>query len=152
MRSFAFLTALLFSVPAVAQAASDADLYKRCAQCHLPSGVGVPGTFPPLDAQLGKIAASPEGRAYLILVATQGLSGQLKVGSQVYRNIMPAQNLNAADTATVLNYILNRFSSEGLPQDWKPFTEAEVSEVRAAHAGVKAPGLHQLREKALEGK
>jgi mono/diheme cytochrome c family protein len=152
MRSFAFLAALLFSVPVVAQAASDADLYKRCAQCHLPSGAGVPGTFPPLDPHLGKIAASPEGRAYLILVATQGLSGQLKVGNQVYRNIMPAQNLNAADTAAVLNYILNRFSSGGLPQDWKPITEAEVSEARSVHAGAKAPDLHKLREKALEGK
>jgi hypothetical protein len=65
---------------------------------------------------------------------------------------MPAQNLKPADTATLLNYVLTKFASAGLPRQWKQFTEAEVSQVRTEHAAAKPADLHQMRKNALAGK
>lgn len=152
MRMFLFWAGLAAAVPATAQSSDGPTLYKRCSACHLPTGAGVPGTFPPLDAHLGKFAGTPEGRAYLVLVVTRGISGELKVGPKTYRGFMPAQNLKPADTATLLNHLLDKFASAGLPKQWRQFTKAEVSAVRTKHAAAKPADLHQMRKNALAGK
>ena len=38
---------------------SNNSLYTRCAACHLPSGAGVPGIYPPLKGNLNKFFLHP---------------------------------------------------------------------------------------------
>ncbi len=78
----------------------------RCAVCHGAQAAGIPGTFPSLHEQVVGFAKSPQGRDYLIMVATNGLMGELNVAGTRYDNVMPAQsNLSEAEVAAVLNYL-----------------------------------------------
>ena len=47
----------LFAANAISSEPDKAD-YQRCAACHLPTGEGIPGAFPPLKGRVAKIAAS----------------------------------------------------------------------------------------------
>src|SRR5215471_19140641 len=48
---------------------------QSCGVCHQPSGLGVPGAFPPLAGHVAESFAQPNGRAYLVRVVLYGLSG-----------------------------------------------------------------------------
>lgn len=128
----AFAMALGLAAP-VAQAAPP-PAYKACAACHLANGTGVPGAFPPLAGRVAPIAATPGGRRYLVDVMAIGLSGQIAVGSTVYRGFMPRQVLSAADAAAVLNY-LGAETGDPKAAKFRKFTAAEVEELRRASAG-----------------
>ncbi|RME61887.1 MAG: cytochrome c [Alphaproteobacteria bacterium] len=116
---------------AAADDAGDAGsrLFHRCAACHLPTGKGVPGSFPPLGAQVAQAAQSAPGRAYLVLVVSKGLMGPISVSGQSYRGVMPAQSgLSDQDAA-----------------DATPFTAAEVARIRQANAQATARTVHDMR-------
>ncbi len=112
-----------------------ARFYKRCAACHQPDGAGIPGSFPALKTGLAKLAAIPEGRAYLVLVVENGLRGGLTREGQVYNGVMVRQaaGKSAADVADVLNYILDSFYKDVKP---KLFTAKEVAEIIKANGRV----------------
>ncbi|MES2895461.1 MAG: cytochrome c [Pseudomonadota bacterium] len=131
--TLAFAMALGLAAP-VAQAAPP-PAYKACAACHLANGKGVPGAFPPLAGRVAPIAATPGGRRYLVDVMAIGLSGQITVGSTVYRGFMPRQVLSAADAAAVLNYLGTEAGDPKTAAKFKPFTAAEVEQLRKASAG-----------------
>lgn len=103
-----------------------AAVYKRCAACHLPTGAGVPGAYPPLGADVRALAGSSAGRRYLILVVTRGVSGPLIVEGKTYRGVMPAQaGLNDAQVAAVLNHITKGSSASS-------FSAGEIAQQRAS--------------------
>ena len=74
-----------------------------CLQCHLDTGKGVSGVFPPLvesDYLMNNIDLSIRGVKY-------GLSGPIVVNGEEYDGVMQNQGLDNEEIADVMNYILN---------------------------------------------
>lgn len=136
------LAVVLLAAPVAAQTADGAAIYKRCAACHLATGAGVPGAFPPLRSDITALAAKPDGRRYLVLVVTKGVSGPITVEGKPYRGVMPAQaGLNDAQIAAVLNHVLATSAKGGTA---KPFTAAEVAQVKTGAAGMTPAAIGKL--------
>ncbi len=92
-----------------------------CVTCHLASGEGLKGTFPPLaksDYLLNNREASIRGIKY-------GQKGEIIVNGEKYNSFMAPLGLSDDEVADVMNYILN---SWGNTSD-KMVTEKEVSKV-----------------------
>ncbi|MFT9294167.1 MAG: cytochrome c [Acetobacter orientalis] len=78
----------------------------NCAVCHQAGGVGMPGQFPVLKGRIDKIAATPEGKAYLMDVVLNGLHGPIQAGGMSYAGFMPTfKGLSDDDLAAVLSYL-----------------------------------------------
>lgn len=78
-----------------------------CVQCHLTSGKGVSGVFPPLKASdylMKNIENSIAGIKY-------GLRGKIKVNDEIYDGVMVNQGLENEEIADVMNYILNEWGN-----------------------------------------
>ena len=78
-----------------------------CIQCHLNSGEGVSGVFPPLkksDYLLNNIEKSIAGIKF-------GLRGEIIVNDEVYNSVMINQGLDNEEIADVMNYILNEWGN-----------------------------------------
>ena len=100
--------ALAFAAPAVAESA--AQLYTlNCWGCHLPHAEGIAGTVPRLAHSMGYFLNLPEGRAYLVQVPGVANSP-----------------LNDQQIADVLNWMLETFSKNELPKDFRPYTLDDV--------------------------
>lgn len=136
---------LLMALPAAAEAADGPTLYKRCAACHLATGAGVPGAFPSLKVEPAALAAKPDGRRFLVLALTRGLSGPIVVDGKTYRGVMPAQPMKDDEVAAVLNHVLDtiaaadkkvtRFSADevgGIRKGGAALTPRQVAELKAA--------------------
>lgn len=92
------------------QSISDgAEIYQDfCLQCHLDTGEGVSGVFPPLansDYLLNNIDLSIKGIKY-------GLSGPIVVNDEEYDGVMANQGLDNEEIADVMNYILNSWGNK----------------------------------------
>lgn len=135
----------VIAAPAVAAEPDGAKLYARCAACHLPSGAGVPGTYPPLGADFRAKAATPEGRRFLALAVVKGLMGPLTVDGKIYRGVMPAQALDDAEAAVVLNHVGTRIAKAG--PAFRPFSAAEVKAARASGQGLGPAAVAALAGK-----
>jgi mono/diheme cytochrome c family protein len=142
VRGYATALALaLIAPPAVAQPDDGAMLYKRCAACHLANGQGVPGAFPPLQKDVKAFADKPEGRRYLVLVVTRGVSGQIKAEGKLYRGFMPAQaGLADGQIAAILNHVTTPA---------KPFTADEVSQYKASGVSLRPEQVGELNRKLV---
>jgi hypothetical protein len=141
---------LLLAVLWTPLAASEGEpLYTRCAACHLPTGQGVPGAFPPLTERLGAFVSSPTGRSFLVMVVKVGMIGQVRIADTVFQGIMPAQILTDDEIAAVLNYVMTQFNHESLPDGWREFTGREVAETIARHAGATAHEVAELRKRVV---
>ena len=81
----------------------------HCQGCHLADGRATPGLVPALDPTLGRMMRVPEGRAYVVRLP----------------NVAAAQ-IDAADTAALLNWLLAHFAASELPQGFQPITADEV--------------------------
>lgn len=126
-----------------AAAAPDGSaVYGRCAACHTRTGAGVPGAFPPLATDFRNLAAKPEGRRYLALVVTRGVSGPITVDGKPYRGVMPAQALDDAAVAAVLNHVGTAIATSG--PAFRPFTEAEVAGLRASGSALSGADVGRL--------
>lgn len=105
--------ALLLMIAAPARAESPENLYTlNCWGCHRANGEGIPGTAPPLR-DVADFLKVPGGRAYLIEVP--GVS---------------QSSLSDADTALVMNFIIENFSKRKAPANFKPYTAAEIHQAR----------------------
>jgi mono/diheme cytochrome c family protein len=106
--------ALALVAAAGAHAESPQNLYTlNCWGCHRDQGEGIPGTAPPLrDA--ADFLKVPGGRAYLIAVPGVAQS-----------------SLDDADTAEVMNWILENFSKGRMPAHFQPYSAAEIHHSRA---------------------
>lgn len=107
--------AMILAAPMLAHAESAAALYTlNCWGCHSSRAEGIPGTVPRLARSMGYFTRIPEGRAYLVQVPGVANSP-----------------LDDAQTAMVLNWMLETFSRAELAADFKPYTAAEVKKYRA---------------------
>lgn len=149
------MKALLGLVPAMALAAlalpavaapDGATIFARCAACHVKTGAGVPGAYPPLGTDFRGLAAKPAGRRYIALAVLRGLSGPLTVEGKPYRGVMPAQVLDDASAAAVLNHVGAQIAKAG--PAFKPFTAKEVAAHRASGAALSPAEVAKLHEGA----
>jgi cytochrome c553 len=84
-----------------------------CQGCHRADATGTPQTTPTMAGFVAKFLHLPGGREYLVRVpgvATAALSD--------------------ADLAEVVNWSLVRFDAANVPADFKPYTPAEVGQLR----------------------
>ncbi len=95
----------------------------NCLSCHQSDGSGVPNKHPPLGpgSWIGK---DPKE---LVAIMMKGLSGQIEVDGQIYKNHMPSQaKLTDEELADVLTYIRSSFGN-----NFGPVTAALVEKVRS---------------------
>ncbi len=93
-----------------------------CLQCHLTTGAGVSGVFPPIknsDYLMNNIDKSIAGIKF-------GLKGEIVVNDEIYDGVMAKQGLDDEEIADVMNYILNQWGNSYDAQ----ITTQQVSEVQ----------------------
>ena len=85
----------------------------NCAACHQPTGLGVPGAFPPL-AGSEYVQGPPERVAQILL---WGIDGHLEVKGAPYNGAMPAWSaiLDDAQIAAVASYIRSQWGNTQSP-------------------------------------
>lgn len=149
--SFTMSLILLSGVCCAEEATIGSQIYQPCAACHLRTGEGVPGLFPPVNQRLGPLVATASGRDYLIMVINNGLMGPIDVEGVVYQGVMPAQGmrLENKDIAAVLNHLIETFNATSVPPNWKMFTPTEVGRVKKRHPAIRNAELHKLRQQAF---
>jgi mono/diheme cytochrome c family protein len=87
---------------------------QTCIACHQPTGMGLPGAFPPL---VKSDYASGDARRMVAMIL-KGVQGPLTVNGVQYNNIMLPLDLqfpvlkDDAKVADVLNYVRNSFGNE----------------------------------------
>jgi hypothetical protein len=151
MRSLiVLLMAMVICVPAIAEPSADA--FQRCAACHLATGEGIPGAFPPLKNRVANIAATAEGRVYLVAVVNVGLMGSITVDGMPYMGVMPAQGAlyDAQGISDVLNYSVQVIDAENVAAGWLPYTAAEVESLLAAGSASNGQESMKLRNSLME--
>lgn len=112
--------------------AQGATVYQQCQGCHQPTGAGMPGVFPPLAGHVPNILAAKGGRAWIIKVVLNGMSGAVTVDGKTYNGTMiPFKQLSDQQVADVLNHISTQWGNK-FPAGQKPFTPAEVKAQRSA--------------------
>ena len=99
-----------------------------CAACHQPSGLGIPGAFPPLVAS--DFLNADKTRAIGIVMG--GHTGPIKVNGAAFNSTMPALGLSDEQVANALTFVYNHWSNAG-----HEVTPAEVAAVRAQAAPKK---------------
>ena len=124
-RAYLLATALLFVVP-FAHADPKVDYLLHCSGCHMPDGSGLSPVVPTLHYVIGRMLAEPEGRSYIVRVP--GVS---------------QAPINDEKLTEVLNWILTEFSSNTLPENFKPLT---LNEVRRARSQLLADPLKYRSE------
>lgn len=96
------------------------NVYKTyCITCHLPTGKGIPGTFPPL----AKADYLVSNRADAIRAVKKGMEGEITVNGMTYNNTMYSLGLDDQQVADVMNYILNNWDNDA--------AEVTLEEVKA---------------------
>ncbi|MDX1761059.1 MAG: cytochrome c [Christiangramia sp.] len=78
-----------------------------CVTCHLPSGKGIAGTYPPLDGSNWLT----EKREESIRGVKYGMQGPIEVNGEKYDNIMTPMGLSDQEVADALNYVMNSWSN-----------------------------------------
>ncbi len=106
----------------------------NCQGCHRPDATGSAGTAPSLAGTAAKFLWVPGGREYLCRVPGVATSA-----------------LSDADLAEVLNWVLWRFDKENLPSNFRPFTAAEIGQLRTRPLRLEASQMRaDLLKKAEE--
>lgn len=83
-----------------------------CQGCHTPDGTGSTNV-PRMKDHVGYFTAFSEGREYLVRVPGSATS-----------------SLSDGDLAEVLNWIVSEFSGQSANHGFKPYTAAEVGQLR----------------------
>ncbi|WP_084299475.1 c-type cytochrome [Dyadobacter tibetensis] len=81
---------------------------ENCISCHMGTGEGVIGTFPPL-AKADYLTKNHENAIRAIKF---GLMGKVTVNGVEYDNMMPNPGLDDEEIADVMNYILNTWENK----------------------------------------
>lgn len=107
----------------------------NCAACHQPTGLGVPGAFPPLAGSKWVMGGDWHGDNHLVRVVLHGLQGPISVEGTAFNGVMPPwQQLKDEEIAAVLTYIRNEWGNSA-----PPVTAEQVAKIRAETAGHPAP-------------
>jgi len=85
----------------------------NCQGCHLADGSGFPGKIPNMRGFVGNFLRVQGGREFIVQVP--GVANA---------------PLSDAELAAVVNWLLLSFSREQLPEDYQPYTAAEVASLR----------------------
>ena len=90
--------------PNIDQLGEGQQIYSdNCSACHQPSGLGIPGSFPPL-----KDNTNIQDSDYVRGVIQNGLSGPIEVNGEVYDGVMPSFNtLDDAQIDAVIAFLQN---------------------------------------------
>ena len=110
---------------------------QTCLICHQPTGLGLPGAFPPLAAT--EYTTGDTRRMVAMLL--KGVQGPLKVKDVTYNNIMLPLDMqfpilkDDAKLADVINYVRNSFGNK----DEKGVTPEFVTKTRAEFASRTTP-------------
>ena len=106
---------------AVAPAAGSPDLMAEgkknymmiCVACHQPTGMGLPGVFPPI-AKTPYVNGSPERFAAIIL---KGNGGPFTIDGKAFNQIMPGQETALTDEkiAGIMTFVRASFGNTGGP-------------------------------------
>jgi len=96
---------------------------QTCFACHQPTGLGLPGIFPPLAGSDFLLADHDRP----VRIVTKGLTGPVTVKGQTFNNVMPAQVLTDQQVADVLTYVTNTWGNSAAP-----YTVEDVRRVKAA--------------------
>ena len=138
MRFGALLALALAAAAAVADPASvNAERARinymlNCQGCHLPDGGGV-GDIPQMKNFVGNFLKVPGGRAFVVQVPGSANAA-----------------LDDAALAELLNWMLLEISAAQLPDDFQPYTAAEVGQYRASPlSDVNAVRLPLIQKIAL---
>jgi nitrite reductase (NO-forming) len=93
------------------QIAAGAVLFMgTCSVCHQDSGQGIPDVFPPL----AKSDYLNKDHERAIHIALNGLTGKVTVNGKTYESVMPPMSqLNDAEIANILTYVLNSWGNGG---------------------------------------
>jgi len=143
MATAIMIMACLSPCALLAEEAGANGFNRRCAACHLPTGEGIPGAFPPLRSQIASFASTPAGRDYLVAVLTHGLNGTVVVDGAVFNGIMPAQGLDDAEAAAILNYTVGTISSGG--DGHKQFAAEDFAQFRKRFPTLEINAIGALR-------
>lgn len=106
------MCALLVILQPAKSATAHFNYMLHCQGCHLPDGTATPGIIPPLVG-VGRFLAAEGGREYLVRVPGVSLS------------TIPDEEL-----AALVNWMLQEFSPEEIPEDFEPYTAEEVADYR----------------------
>ena len=140
---YRLLWALLISFTAVpARAADGAAIFAaQCTRCHQADAAGADGLAPSLVGTLKGYAGSAEGVRYLSQILVSGMAGRVESQGRVIVGMMPrfAGDLNDADMAAVINYVLLKYNGVG----GAPVGVAAVADARAR--GPSPGDTHKLR-------
>lgn len=79
-----------------------------CMDCHLPTGMGVSGVFPPL----AKSDFLKSKREESIKAIKYGLQGPITVNGEMYNATMSSLGLSDDEIADVMNYITNTWGNK----------------------------------------
>jgi hypothetical protein len=133
-------------------AASSAESFQRCAACHLATGEGIPGAFPPLKGRVANIATSSQGRIYLVAVVNSGLMGAITVAGTPYMGVMPAQGsvYDAAGISEALNHAVQVIDAENVEPHWTPFSATEVQTILDDGQWTNGQQTAKLRQQLLQ--
>ena len=114
IKGFTFLT-LLFALVAhnVFAASPRINYLLYCSGCHRPLGEGNPPNVPTLHNELGLMMSVQEMRGYLARVPGSAHAP-----------------ITDAELTDVLNWMLEQFNAETLPEDFKKLTVEEVTKAR----------------------
>jgi nitrite reductase (NO-forming) len=96
---------------------------QNCFACHLPTGEGIAGVFPPL-AKSDFLLADRERAIRIVL---KGLTGKVTVNGTTYNSAMPPQQdaLTEEQIADVLTYVTNSWGNSA-----KPYIIDEIRRVK----------------------
>ncbi len=123
-------TAKAASGPYRYDAAKGKQLYAAtCSVCHKATGVGMPGTFPPLKGN--PVVNNPDATEHIRTVL-DGAHGAKTIQGVKYDGVMPplGSGLSNEDIANLINYERSSWGNHA-----KHTTPAQVAKVRAANKG-----------------
>lgn len=107
-------------------------VFANCIACHQPTGLGLPGAYPPLAGSEWAIGSDER----IIRILLDGLSGPITVKSTQFNNSMPAFGTQLRDEqiANVLTYVRSEWGNSA-----PAVTADRVKQIRAAVTGRTGP-------------
>ena len=123
---------------------------QTCMACHQPTGLGIPGAFPPFD---GSEYVQGDTKRLVALVI-KGYMGPIEVKGQKFNNILIAVDTQFpmlkenGKLADVLNYVRNTWGNKAD----KPVTPEFIEKVREEFKGRTTPWNAEDLAKAFPAK
>lgn len=89
---------------------------QNCVVCHQPTGLGVPGQFPPLVGSEWVLGNDWHGDNHLVKILLKGLQGPIQVKGGTFNNAMPPwAQLTDEQIADVLTYVRSEWGNAAPP-------------------------------------